>query len=57
MLVGLVRDVRAGFFNNHGEAFRAADHPIAFWLWLAFAGILGLAGLYYAVFGDHDRPN
>ena len=56
MLARVAGDVKAGFFVNHGEPFRQADHPITFWLLMAFIAVLGLSALYWAAFGTRGGP-
>lgn len=56
VLFGLVKDVRAGFLNFHGEAYRRVEHPIGFWLWAAFVTALGFSVLYWSAFGKPEGP-
>ena len=56
VLLGLVSDVRAGFFNFHGEVFRRIEHPFGFWIWAAFVTVCGLSALLWSAFGASDGP-
>jgi hypothetical protein len=56
VLSGLLSDVRAGFFNFHGEAFRRVEHPIGFWLWAAFVTASCLSVLYWSALGTFEGP-
>ena len=56
MLFGLARDIYVGSFDSHGEAYGRADHPVAFWFWMAFNALIGIAVLYWAAFGYRNNP-
>jgi uncharacterized membrane protein YuzA (DUF378 family) len=52
MLISATHEIWVGEFSNHGSPVRMAEQPIAFWLYMGFKAILGIAGLYALAFGN-----